>query len=177
MMLRSSFLRFLPLLLPLAPLLFFGAARFTGWQETGSKHDANSNSNGFPAWSLVEFNRERSVVDRANETEACLTARKVVEERLIPPHARPLLDNSDLDTTPETVIRPVSVIHPKPHLYRVRGTVIWREASGMVRRRFEADVRHGPVGDQWTLVDTEFLAEGTRSSTHRADENAGEAQK
>ena len=169
-MLRPSFIRFLPLLLPLAPLLFFGLMRLTELQKSAAKRDADSIAIGYPAWTRREFNQERSAVDRANETEACVTARKVVQERLIPPPDRPLASDNSPGTTPVTEIRPDSVLHSKPHLYRVRGTVVWREAAGTVRRRFEADVRHGPVGDQWTLVDTEFLAEGSRSSSRRTDE-------
>lgn len=150
----SRFVRYLPLLLPLLPILVFGMGRLAGWGET------NPGANGRDATTLpplvgAELSRERGAIDRLNDREAYEKAQQVVRAELLPPRVAPQFP--DADSSAE--VSPISIVRRKPHLYRVRGMVVWREAGGAMRRqRFEADVRHGPVGNKWSLVDTEFLA-------------------
>jgi hypothetical protein len=108
--------------------------------------------------------RERSDIDRLNDREAYEKAQQVVRAELLPPRVAPQFPDADPSAGSSAEVSPVSVVRRKPHLYCVRGVVVWREGDGAVRRqRFEADVRHGPIGNKWSLVDTEFLANAPES--------------
>ena len=84
-------------------------------------------------------------LQREIEGDALTHAQGFVRERLVPQKT--------------ARIEALSVVHLKPHRYRVRATVAWRKPDGAsVKRRVEADLQHGPMDGNWYLVDTEFLS-------------------
>jgi hypothetical protein len=95
----------------------------------------------------AELDRMRRDLDAKNAGAATRSAEGFVRADLLPPAA-----------AQEAALGDIAVSRLRPHRYRVRGHAAWTDAAGTPqRRRFEADLLHGPADDRWRLVDTEFL--------------------
>jgi hypothetical protein len=147
---RSSLL----LLLPAAALAFAGMGRLVR-VPYGSPGEDGAAADAARALVGQRLDQLRRRWEQSNDQEAYATAQRFVRASLLPPGA---VASFPASLSAGGSIQSIQVTRLRPHRYRIRATVQWRDTQGRLQhRRFETDLQHGPADDRWYLVDTEFL--------------------